>query len=40
MNRWDVDFFLTHVCALALIIDDFYTNISHLYEDLQIDLTR
>ena len=37
MNRWAIDYFMTHVCALALIIDNFETNIADLREDLRLE---
>ena len=38
MNRWAVDFFMTHVCAIALIIDNFELNTEDIVEDFKLEL--
>lgn len=37
MNKWAVDNLVTHVCALALVIDDFEVDTYHLKEDLRLE---
>ena len=37
LNKWAVDCFMTHVCALALHTDDFTTDVHDLKEDLKLE---
>ena len=37
MNRWAVDYFMTNICAIALIIDDFQLAIADLKDDLKLE---
>lgn len=37
VNKWAVDNLVTHVCALALVIDDFEVDTQHLKEDLRLE---
>jgi len=37
MNKWAIDNFMTHISALAVIIDRFETNMADLREDLKLD---
>ena len=37
MNKWAVDNFITHVCALALTIDNFEIDTYQLREDLRLE---
>ena len=38
MNKRALDYFMTHVCALALTIDNFETNIVDLRDDLRLEM--
>lgn len=37
MNRWAIDNFMTHISALAIIIDHFEADIADLRDDLKLD---
>ena len=37
MTRWDVDYLMTHICAIALIIDNFETNLTDIVNDLKLE---
>ena len=37
LNKWHVDNIITHICALALTIDNFTTDISHLCYDMRLE---
>ena len=37
MNKWAVDNLITHVCALALAVDDFEVDTYQLREDLRLE---
>lgn len=37
MTKWKVDNLVTHICALALIIDNFETDVNDIREDLGLD---
>ncbi len=37
MTKWKVDNLVTHICALALIVDNFETDVNDIREDLSLD---
>jgi DNA-directed RNA polymerase I subunit RPA49 len=37
MPRWNVDNLITHICAAALIVDDFAVDVNDLREDLKLE---
>ncbi|KAL8867776.1 MAG: hypothetical protein Q9174_005442, partial [Haloplaca sp. 1 TL-2023] len=37
VNRWQLDNIITHLCALAITIDDFTTDVHDLREDLKLE---
>lgn len=37
MTKWKVDNLVTHICALALIVDNFETDVHDIREDLSLD---
>ena len=37
INKWGLDNIYTHICALALIVDNFDTDIADIRDDLSID---
>lgn len=37
MTKWHVDNLLTHAAALALVVDNFETDVHDLREDLRLD---
>ncbi|KAL8967076.1 MAG: hypothetical protein Q9183_003080 [Haloplaca sp. 2 TL-2023] len=37
VNRWQLDNLITHICALAITIDDFTTDVYDLREDLKLE---
>ena len=37
MTKWKVDNLVTHICALALIVDNFDTDVHDIREDLSLD---
>jgi DNA-directed RNA polymerase I subunit RPA49 len=40
MSKWHIDKFILHICAMALHIDNFETNINDLQEDLRLTLAE
>ena len=38
LNKWHIDNLITHICALALTIDNFATDISDLCHDLRLEI--
>lgn len=37
VNKWATDNLITHICALALVIDHFEVDTSQLREDLRLE---
>ena len=37
MNKWTIDNFMTHVCALTLTIDLYEVDISDIRDDLRLE---
>lgn len=37
MPRWNIDNLMTHICAAALIIDDFEVDVNDLRDDLKLE---
>ncbi|KAI4252708.1 MAG: hypothetical protein LQ352_004129 [Teloschistes flavicans] len=37
LNRWHLDNLITHICALAITIDDFTTDVSDIKDDLRLE---
>jgi len=40
MNRWQIDYLMTHIAALTLIVDNYETDMFDLKEDLRLDLKQ
>jgi DNA-directed RNA polymerase I subunit RPA49 len=40
MNRWQIDYLMTHIAALTLIVDNYETDMFELKEDLRLDLKQ
>jgi DNA-directed RNA polymerase I subunit RPA49 len=40
MNKWHIDYLITHIAALALIVEDFEVDIYYLKEDLRLELKQ
>ena len=38
LNKWAIDYLMTHICALALHVDDFSTDVYDLREDLKLEM--
>lgn len=37
MPRWNIDNLMTHICAAALIVDNFEVDVNELREDLRLE---
>ena len=37
LNKWAIDKLITHICALALAIDNYDVDVFDLREDLKLD---
>lgn len=40
LNKWHLDNFITHICALALTLDNFFTDTHDIREDLKLERTQ
>lgn len=37
MTRWNIDNLMTHICAAALIVDNFEVDVNDLRDDLKLE---
>jgi DNA-directed RNA polymerase I subunit RPA49 len=37
MTRWNIDNLMTHICAAALMVDNFEVDVSDLRDDLKLE---
>jgi DNA-directed RNA polymerase I subunit RPA49 len=40
MKKYEVDFLMTHICVLALLVDNFEVDVYDLMEDLQLEVKK